>query len=93
MALPRLLKNVAGTSSVGVFTLATLSVGIGAGYLGYHKSTTGNAIKRLVPEWQVDPVEQLYASAVPVAQTADPLCASEADGWRCYDRTCSRWCS
>jgi|GEM_PF-5097212 len=72
---PSLIRGIRGTSSVGVFALATLSVGVGATYLGYHKHTTGHAIQKLVPEWEVQ-----RASGDPggLAMTPGdgPLCAS-----------------
>jgi|GEM_PF-4278940 len=52
-----LFKDRRGTTSVGIAAIATMSVGIGAAYLGYHKHTTGNAIKKLVPEWRVAQVQ------------------------------------
>jgi|GEM_PF-4512669 len=66
-----------GTSSVGVFALAATSVAIGVGYLGYHKHTTGEAIQRLVPEWEVASVAIDDVSLPPPSE--GPYCASAID--------------
>ncbi len=47
---------------------------LGAGYYGYHRSTTGGAIQRLVPEWEVQR-ETLVAQAGP--WMAPPTCTQD----------------
>ena len=52
---PRPLRRIfqRGSAAVGVIAVTGTTAFVGAAYLGYHDTSTGGAIKKLVPEWQV----------------------------------------
>jgi hypothetical protein len=70
--MPRNIERQRGSTSTSALALVATTGLLGAAYYGYHQHSTGNAIKKLVPEWEV---ASLHAQAVPVAPlvcTKDP---------------------